>query len=138
MLTDLEEEPIETGSDRDVVADLQAARQDLQIGIHDLKVLMPPITLDLLCLLVTFCLLLASLALTLTPYISDAFPALLSTVAAFLVVIFSFSCYLLFRKVQAEYERRRLYKSLIHRAAFVAEAADNLIKNLPPNVSNQA
>jgi hypothetical protein len=122
--------------DEEVLADLAARREELRIVIHDLEVSKPATVLSLVALQISLLLLLAAIAFVVAPYFQPEFPRPISTLAAFLVVIFAFASYSAFRRFLAEYERLRLHRSVVERALYVSKMADDLLKTFQDNESS--
>jgi hypothetical protein len=117
-------------SDDDLLGDLAAKREELRIVIHDLKVSAPPITLLVVVTTFTIVLLVASLCLIAAPYVLPTFPRALSLAAAFFAVVLGFSAYAVLRRFSIQHERRRLHRTVVKRAMYLEEMADQLLNEM--------
>lgn len=128
MLDEAAQQRPDALGDEDLVAELAGRQEELRIVIHDLEVSRPPMWTGLLALGVSLILLLGSLLLISAPYFRAGFPEAISTVAAFTAVILSFVSYLALRRFSAQYEHIRLHNTVLKRATYLNQVANNLLK----------
>jgi hypothetical protein len=122
-------EPTDSSRD-DLLADLAAKREELRITVHDLKVSAPPIGWLVVGTVLTLVCFLGSLFLLAAPYVHPVFPRSLSLAAAFAVVVLTFAGYALLRRLSAQHERRRLQRTVMKRAVFLDDIADDLLEEV--------
>jgi len=117
--------------DEEVLADLAARREALKVLIHELHVSEPSLVPSMVGLLLSTVVFLAAAALLVGPYLRPQLPPVLSTIAAFLLVVAVCALYLAFRRFSVDYERRRLHRTVLGRADYLAHTADELLRDSP-------
>ena len=116
-------------SDEELLGELAAQREELDFLMEKLRVSTPSKLSSMIPLQVSVVLLLASLVFAVAPGIFwPSLPTGISTLSAFLSILFGFALYISFQRYDAEREQRRLIGQALKHTEHVARVADNLLR----------